>query len=223
MGRTESRPFFPLPPQDLHPHIKEVHHIEPKEANTSATYSTKTTAESAARLSPPADDRNGQLNEALHSDVRVNQTSDRFGFNGQENDNNDQYEYDDDDDDNGQEEDKDHHFTLSGLSISDSEATRHITRVRRLDPRRDRDKFKSAEDHFLAMWTKKNAAEVKVESVLEVLSNQQSKFDAYKAAIASRQPGCAERVLYHGTNSCQGQYHYNLQDGCINNDVRKRT
>ncbi|KAF8987056.1 hypothetical protein BGZ52_006486 [Haplosporangium bisporale] len=207
MGHAESQSLFSLPPQDLRPHIKEVHYIEPNAVNTSTTYSTKTTTMTAVRLPALADNKNDQLDEALHSDVGVNQASNHFGINGQENDNGDYGQADED------------HLSLSSLSVSDSEATPHITRVCRLDPCRDRDKYKSAEDHFMAMWTKDNATEVKVESVLEVFSNQQTKFDAYKAAIASRQPGCAEQVLYHGTNSCQGQYHYNLQDGCINNDV----
>jgi hypothetical protein len=125
--------------------------------------------------------------------------------------------YGDDDDQDHQEED-DLCSTLSGLSTHpETEAEAHVTRVRRLDPHRDQIKYKSAVNHFHANWTKNNATQVTVESVLEVTSNQQAKFEAYKAAIVNRKPGYeAERILYHGTYSCQGKYHYDLQDGAAN-------
>ncbi|KAF9327296.1 hypothetical protein BG006_009360 [Podila minutissima] len=131
----------------------------------------------------------------------------------------DKGQYDDDDDE--RQEDDALCSILSGLSTHPkTEAEAHVTHVRRLDPHRDQVTFKRAVDHFHANWTKNNATQVTVESVLEVTSNQHAKFEAYKATIASRKPGYeAERTLYHGTYSCQGKYHYDLQDGATNHKV----
>ncbi|KAG0032503.1 hypothetical protein BGZ81_010770 [Podila clonocystis] len=107
---------------------------------------------------------------------------------------------------------------LFGLSTHpETEAEAHVTRVYRLDPHRDKVKYQSTVNHFHANWTKDNATQVTVETVLEVTSNQQARFDAYKAAIADRKPGYdSERTLYHGTYSCLGKYHYDLQDDAAN-------
>ncbi|KAF9319252.1 hypothetical protein BG003_009581 [Podila horticola] len=194
----------------LHQFIREVHLVE-KEPTTP----TKTSKLRRSLIQSLSFDANDDHNYGSDDDKGPDE-----GYSA--NDTGHYDNYGDDDDQDHQEEDG-LCLTLSSLSNhpkTEAEAQAHVTRVRRLDPHRDQVKYMSAVDHFHANWIKNNATHVTVESVLEVISNQQAKFEAYKAAIASRQLGhVAERVLYHGTNSCQGRYHYTLQDGFGNNDV----
>ncbi|KAG0028237.1 hypothetical protein BGZ82_008535 [Podila clonocystis] len=228
---------------DLREHIKEVNFVEPKPAVNTATTPTKT-ATTVAPSPVLTLDKHAQTDQAPLSDVRIRKTAYyrcRFdeqegGYNDSHDRDNTQNQHNGEEDDNCDDHDQGEESlcsSLSSLSTQSEAIPAHITRVRRLDPYRDRDKFQSTVDHFLAMWVKDNATAVTVESVLEVCSNQQAKFKAYKTAIAiSRHPECyAERVLYHGTNSstlstvtavalsCQGRHHYALQGSYGNNDV----
>ncbi|KAF9405556.1 hypothetical protein BGZ94_003479, partial [Podila epigama] len=82
-----------------------------------------------------------------------------------------------------------------------------ITVVRPLDPVQDNEVYNAASKHFHDNWIKPNATDIRIESILAVVSNQMSSYDSYKAKLAER--GLAqERLLYHGTDSCQGHYHY---------------
>ncbi|KAG0083484.1 hypothetical protein BGZ93_001778, partial [Podila epicladia] len=207
---------------DLRPFIREVHLVE-----TESTVNTTRTRKYVHRRT---------LLRSLFLDANDDHIYDSDDENDQDDchsanddydgDNDDGDDYDEDDDDDDEDDNQDHQEDdglcpiFSGLSThAKTKVEAHVTHVRRLDPHRDRDTFKSAVDHFHANWTKNNAAQVTVESVLEVTSNQQAKFEAYKAIITSHKPGYAdERILYHGTYSCQGKYHYDLQDGAANHD-----
>lgn len=90
---------------------------------------------------------------------------------------------------------------------------RDRTLIWQLDPELDQEQYREVEKYFLEQWTKKNATNVQVESILEVRSRVRDQFVAYRMELEERKGYEKETMLFHGTNSCQGRYHYTLQDG----------